>query len=576
MKPTLTFIHSPDPLYADNQNYGVEFMPLWVFNLSSNLNNKENYNITLYDSRIHKIDNMVESDIFIFSGINQDLHMINSVQENLRTRYPLSKFIIGGPITWSFHKAKSLYLLKEFDQIIIGDGEDIISEVIENNLNNKQVGKIINNEKRFPLSKSKSLDIPFMSRYVNHYYGAVVEVSRGCPFLCEFCDIRILPDNNKSHCKNPSLIGQDVENLIKFGKRQFIFACDNFIGDHVWAEKVVDELIRIQEHHKVYISIYTWVTINIYRHKRLLKKMRLAGFDLLFIGIESFNQNSLIETAKVQNTKLELVTIIKEIQSYGFIIVAGLIFGFDTDQENCFDLTSDGIKKSGLLSGDPSFLTALPGTPLYRRMDLSKRLRNNEDLISSASTGGIKYQTNIKYLQDKDDFVYGFLKFIQTYIDGKFQFQRLDSFVNSLNNSNFIKLRSSSGGFLNALSFVFKNPRSLVMLFKRAIIFSKNPIRLYFALRGLLLIIRSKHNLINQFMFWLFSWSNYVIKYSDLKYEDFDLDCVAEDFDYAEIIPDKYRELADEKIPKNKIDMQYKATVEGLSKLIPQKIKLLG
>ena len=109
MKPTLTFIHSPDPLYADNQNYGVEFMPLWVFNLSSNLNNKENYNITLYDSRIHKIDNMVESDIFIFSGINQDLHMINSVQENLRTRYPLSKFIIGGPITWSFHKAKNLY-----------------------------------------------------------------------------------------------------------------------------------------------------------------------------------------------------------------------------------------------------------------------------------------------------------------------------------------------------------------------------------------------------------------------------------------------------------------------------------
>ena len=77
-------------------------------------------------------------------------------------------------------------------------------------------------------------------------------------------------------------------------------------------------------------------------------------------------------------------------------------------------------------------------------------------------------------------------------------------------------------------------------------------------------------------MFWLFSWSNYVVKYSDLKYDDFDFDCVDKDFDYAEIIPDKYRELADEKIPKNKIDMQYKATVEGLSKLIPQKNKLLG
>ena len=54
-QPKLTFIHTPDPLYADNQNYGVEFMPLWVFNLISNLKNKENYKIDLYDSRINKI-----------------------------------------------------------------------------------------------------------------------------------------------------------------------------------------------------------------------------------------------------------------------------------------------------------------------------------------------------------------------------------------------------------------------------------------------------------------------------------------------------------------------------------------
>ena len=74
--------------------------------------------------------------------------------------------------------------------------------------------------------------------------------------------------------------------------------------------------------------------------------MRLAGFDLLFIGIESFNQNSLIETAKVQNTKLKLVTIIKEIQSYGFTIVAGLIFGFDTDQENAKQVASKFSVKS--------------------------------------------------------------------------------------------------------------------------------------------------------------------------------------------------------------------------------------
>ena len=55
---------------------------------------------------------------------------------------------------------------------------------------------------------------------------------------------------------------------------------DSQSGFRAYSKKVVDELIRIQEYQKVYISIYTWVTINIYRHKRLLKKMRLAGFDL--------------------------------------------------------------------------------------------------------------------------------------------------------------------------------------------------------------------------------------------------------------------------------------------------------
>ena len=48
-----------------------------------------------------------------------------------------------------------------------------------------------------------------------------------------------------------------------------------------------------------------------------------------------------------------------------------------------------------------------------------------------------------------------------------------------------------------------------------------NRILSYFAIKGFYLIIRSRYKLINQYMFWLFSWSNYVIKYSNLKYEDF-------------------------------------------------------
>lgn len=82
---------------------------------------------------------------------------------------------------------------------------------------------------------------------------------------------------------------------------------------------------------------------------------------------------------------------IRDIQTYGFIIVARLIFGFDTDKDDVVDVALEGIKKSGLISGDPSLLTAFPGTPLYRRMELSNRLRKGK-----TGLGGKKYATNIR------------------------------------------------------------------------------------------------------------------------------------------------------------------------------------
>ena len=65
---------------------------------------------------------------------------------------------------------------------------------------------------------------------IKRYYGAVLEVSRGCPFLCEFCDIRILPDNNRPHNKSADLIVAEMDHLCSLGVRQVLFACDNFIG----------------------------------------------------------------------------------------------------------------------------------------------------------------------------------------------------------------------------------------------------------------------------------------------------------------------------------------------------------
>jgi len=161
---------------------------------------------------------------------------------------------------------------------------------------------------------------------IDRYYGAVLEVSRGCPFLCEFCDIRILKDNNRPHNKSADLIVAELDYLCRLGVKQVLFACDNFIGEPRWAEEVIDKILEWEERTGFRPSLYTRLTINLHKYDSLMVKLRRAGFDMLFIGVESFSHNSLLETAKVQNTAPDMVAAVRTIQSYGFIVVAGLIF----------------------------------------------------------------------------------------------------------------------------------------------------------------------------------------------------------------------------------------------------------
>ncbi|NKB37355.1 MAG: radical SAM protein [Gammaproteobacteria bacterium] len=573
MSFSCTFINSPDPLYSQNQNYGLEFMPTWVFNLSSHIPEELGYELDFYDTRFDKVDAIKQADVYLFSGINQDYHTLKKVWLAIKRQYPEAKSIIGGPICWSFNQVGELHLLDDFDHIFVGDGEDHIESLLEKISSESPLEKVVVNQKRFAIQNSKAFKLDFFEHHFDKYYGVVIEVSRGCPFLCEFCDIRIMNDNNRAHNKPVELIVEEIEQVMLRGKQQFIFACDNLIGDLEWAESLTDHMIEMIERTGLQPNVYTWLTINVAKHPRLLEKMRRAGFDLLFIGIESFNVNSLIETAKVQNTKRMLEEDIQNIQSYGFVIIAGLIFGFDTDTEECFDITLSGLKESGLLSGDPNFLTALPGTPLYRRMQLSSRLRKTNDLMSSTSTGGVKYETNIKYLIPRDRLINGFLKFVKNYNNGKFQYERLRKYFQILHqHGNYIPMQQGANGFAKldkVLLLIFKSPRSLYLLFKRGLMFSSQALNLYYAIKGFVFVYQQKSidGRFAKYQFWLFAWSNYVLKYKNVSDSDFDIGSVEEDYDLNNLIPVNYRETAQENIPSSKIDAQVRATVKGLKAL---------
>lgn len=562
----IAFIHSPDAFLADTQQYGAMFMPVWAYTLAAYIEIPERYDLKLWDMRFDDVEAVPEADLFVFSGVNQDYETIVATHATLRRRHPNSTFIIGGPIAWSLNEAGEGAKLEMFDHICIGDGEEAFPNFLNRFAERDKLPKVLETKVRFDVTKARGFYRPFLDATYKRYYGAVLEVSRGCPFLCEFCDIRILPDNNRPHNFSPDHIVAELDYLARLGIRQVLFAADNFIGDLRWAEEVLDRIIEWQGRTDQHVALYTWLTINLSKYPRLLKKMRLANFDMLFIGVESFSNNSLLETAKVQNTTGDMVTALQEIQSYGCAVVAGLIFGFDSDTPDAFDMTLEGMTQSGLISGDPSLLTALPGTPLFRRMKMSGRLRNNKN-----SLGGYKYCTNIRYLMPRDRMIAGYQRFVTRFCEGPYQYQRLKGFLDNLDRGNYVPLRSKGYGSLGKyVSMVFKSPRAIGMLAGRLLQLATRPKTTWYALKGFLLMLsrsRRRPKLFGVFQFWLFNWTNAMLKYQDLTAADFDIESVPPDFDRALILPEHYTDFAGEDIPLAKVAAQQRVTVGQLRRL---------
>jgi radical SAM superfamily enzyme YgiQ (UPF0313 family) len=568
IKIKIGLIHAPNPTFISNQNFGLKFSPVWAYVLIPYLR-KYGHVGELFDLTVVSNSSISHCDVYFLSGINQDLDSLREISQFLRSNFPTSRQFLGGPIAWSFDQAGELIKLNFVDTICIGDGEVLINQIFSLHSSNSQFPSVIRAEDRFDLNLAKPMDLDVINSTFKHYYGAVVEVSRGCPFLCEFCDIRVMKDNNRSRVKEVNIIIEELNYYRRNGVRNIQLACDNFIGDLSWAKALVRAIIINNEKNNWSPSFYTWLTINISFHDQLMKDMRIAGFDNLFIGVESFENNTLLETAKLQNSKVCIEDELIKIQSYGFIVVAGLIFGFDSDTEMSADSTLKGIEKSGLLSGDASLLTALPGTPLYRRMKLSNRLR---DFKNESFLGGYKYVTNIKYLLDKKIVVGNYIKFSRNFISGSYQYKRLNRFFVSLAASkNYIQTNGT--GYTDPLSLFKKivNEPKIILFYLKImlpLIFTKDVIYL---LKALCISLKYKFNNnidFKYFIFWLFIWANAVNKYGELSENDFDIDSVPKDFDYSNLIPEGYKENPLEEIPRNKIQAQLKSTTLQLERII--------
>ncbi|MCC6195251.1 MAG: B12-binding domain-containing radical SAM protein [Burkholderiales bacterium] len=213
---------------------------------------------------------------------------------------------------------------------------------------------------------------------LDRYSTATLQFSRGCPYLCEFCDI-IVMFGRKPRTKPTGQVERELDALRTRGVRNVFFVDDNLIGNRPAAKALLRALIDYQARHGYRFHFGTETSINLAQDAELLGLMRDAGFGWVFIGIESPDPQTLADTRKTQNTKQDVLTSIRAIYAQGIDVLGGFIVGFDNDTLESFERQHAFIMASGIQAAMVGLLTALPRTPLYERLEREGRLRDVGD-----------------------------------------------------------------------------------------------------------------------------------------------------------------------------------------------------
>jgi radical SAM superfamily enzyme YgiQ (UPF0313 family) len=258
---------------------------------------------------------------------------------------------------------------------------------------------------------------------LKHYASMSLQFSRGCPFNCEFCNVTAL-FGHRSRIKTSEQIVSELDSIYSKGWRgQVFFVDDNFIGNKAYLKThLLPALIQWQKGKKR-IPFNTEASINLADDRPLMDMMVDAGFDTVFIGIETPNEESLTECNKQQNRNRDLLENVKVMQRAGLQVQGGFIVGFDSDTPSIFQRQIEFIQKSGIVTAMVGMLNAPPGTRLYERM------RKEGRLIGLFSGDNVDGTTNISPKMGLDTLREGYRNMIQHLYSPRNYYKRAMTFL---------------------------------------------------------------------------------------------------------------------------------------------------
>ncbi len=326
------------------------------------------------------------------------------------------KIVAGGPLfTHEYER------FPDIDHFVLNEAEITLPLFLEDIKNNRP--QPIYKTKEFADITSSPLPAFEIADMENYTYS-IVQYSRGCPYMCDFCDVTAL-FGRRPRIKTSEQIIKELEALERNGNIKLVlFADDNLIGNKKELKKdLLPALIEWRKKNNSGFFFATQLTINLADDDELMDLLLKAGFRQIFIGIETPDEEGLKGSNKNQNLKRDQLLNINKLHNAGFTISAGFIVGFDTDTSSIFKKQIDFIQESGIPLPIVNILKAPPGTDLYDRMKREGRL--------SKPFAFSEGDTNIVPVMDEKMLFDGFIELINNIYSPQKSYERIIHFLSN-------------------------------------------------------------------------------------------------------------------------------------------------
>lgn len=419
MKILLVYPYFPDSFWSFR--HALKFIlkkasspPLGLLTVAAML--PEEYEKKLIDMNVSNLDDkdLMWADLVFISAMAIQRESVEKVIT--RCKSIGVKIVAGGPLFTTGYEE-----FNDIDYLVLGEAEITLPMFLED-LKNGCPKHIYTSDQWADIRKTP---IPLWSLInVNRYASINIQYSRGCPFNCEFCDITLLC-GHVPRTKDREQIIRELESIYSCGFRGGVFFVDdNFIGNkRKLKNEILPAIVEWMEIRKHPFSFVTQASIELSDNEELMDLMVKAGFDTVFVGIETPNEQSLAECSKFQNKNRDLLASVKKIHKAGLQVQAGFIVGFDNDPITIFDTQIKFIQSSGIVTAMVGLLNALPRTKLYQRLEKEKRL------IKDTSGDNTDFSINFIPKMNYDILIDGYKKILRTVYSPKHYYKRVKTFL---------------------------------------------------------------------------------------------------------------------------------------------------